>query len=116
MRLGILQIGDIHLRSKKNSIFQKYQLISKAVKSDLYEVDRLILLFFGDIAYSGKEREYEHAINLIDGIRKSLEEETHLKSEVILLPGNHDCNFEKDNSVRKSLISNIKFQNESFID
>lgn len=51
MRAAILQISDIHLRNNNNSIFQKIDAISKAIKSELFEIEDLIIVVSGDMAF-----------------------------------------------------------------
>jgi hypothetical protein len=51
MRAAILQISDIHLRNNNNSIFQKIDAISKAIKSELFEIEDLIIVVSSDMAF-----------------------------------------------------------------
>lgn len=59
-----------------------------------------VLLVTGDVAFSGKPEEYRLASDFLAGLRQRLESETDNPVEVILIPGNHDCDFAFDSKAR----------------
>ncbi len=62
----------------------------------------------GDIANSGKESEYEAALNLLSNLKDTLiSYNNSLKIEFIIAPGNHDCNFDKTPTLRKLSIKSL---------
>lgn len=104
----MLHISDIHLRVSGNSIFAKINKIGDAIKSELYEVDNLIIMLSGDTAYSGKEAEYELGIKLLDNLKKSILNHSSIKIDFVVIPGNHDCDFSLDNAIRGILIDSVR--------
>lgn len=108
MKISMLHISDIHLRVSGNSIFEKINKIGSAIKSELYEVDNLIIMLSGDTAFSGKEAEYELGIELLDNLKKSILNHRNINIKFVVIPGNHDCDFSLDNAIRKVLIESVR--------
>ncbi len=96
-----MQISDIHFRDdRQNQIAGHLSAIERvlaAVRSRLalHRVDACFLAVTGDIAYHGRETEYALATpflkKLLDGLRAEL---AHATCQIVLVPGNHDCDFE----------------------
>ncbi|MED4402069.1 metallophosphoesterase [Metabacillus fastidiosus] len=108
MKLAILQISDIHLKDEDNSVFKKVDKIGSAIKSELYDIEHLIILITGDTAYSGQESEYELGIKLIENIVESIKVHMKINIKILVIPGNHDCDFSSDNIIRKTLINSVQ--------
>jgi hypothetical protein len=110
MKFGVLHISDIHLRTnvKSNSVLDKIDSVGRAIKTELYGISKLIILVSGDTAFSGKEAEYEYGITLLDGIKESITR--HLKMDILIvtIPGNHDCDFGINKSVRDDLMFAVR--------
>lgn len=107
MSLSIIQISDIHLKENNNSIFDRWDKFIDACISRVLDDDDVVLLISGDIAFSGKKTQYEIANTMIDKLTTSLQEKKHCRVHYVFAPGNHDCDFEKETSIRSSLISTI---------
>jgi Calcineurin-like phosphoesterase len=108
MIFSLLHLSDIHFRTEKNSLLEKVNNISRAVKSELYGIDNLIITITGDMAFSGKVMEYEVGIEFLETLKKNLLEERELKIYFVVIPGNHDCDFSKNQSIRKILIESVR--------
>jgi hypothetical protein len=108
LKIAILHLSDIHLRNKGNSVFEKIESIGNAVKSELYGVDELIVLISGDLAFSGKAIEYELGMTLIEGIKDSISKHRDINIKTIIIPGNHDCDFQINKSVRSVLLQSVQ--------
>jgi hypothetical protein len=111
MKIGILHLTDMHLTSKSATI-DRTKLMCDLLISDFHDIQKLYILISGDIAFSGKSEEYKVAKQLVSTI-KLLFKEKHPGVEfgIILVPGNHDCNFDLANDLRKTVLKNINYQN-----
>lgn len=111
MKILILHLTDMHFRGEKNWIFDKVDNIKNALKSDYANIDKAYLVLSGDISNSGKKDEFANAVTFLKQIYCALKEINHdVKIAMISTPGNHDCNFENDNQVRKNLLSKMNYK------
>ena len=105
-RIAIAQLSDIHLKAENRSILGKIGPIDAAVRSEASDCELLILLFTGDIAYSGTPEEYALASTLLtqltEGFRTWAE-----RVEVAIIPGNHDCDFRNESRLRSMVLNGI---------
>lgn len=107
--LAIVHLSDIHLRiDQKNPILAHVGQIVSAIRSHTLDVSELILVGSGDVAFSGKADEYKLAIDFLAGIErelKTLKDVSFLGT--ILIPGNHDCDFSREDDVRSTLLLSL---------
>jgi predicted phosphodiesterase len=108
MKFSVLHLSDIHLRKEHNSVIEKIEKICLAIKSELFNMEKLFLVISGDVAFSGNQREYEIALELVESLKSYLINESKLEMNIIMVPGNHDCNFTGDQSIRNVLLGNIR--------
>lgn len=110
MELILVHITDIHIKTEDdyNILESRSEYIVSAINKHIIDAENtlLILCITGDIAYSGKEEQYLFAnifiSDIISNIKKRYEQ---LPIQIVVVPGNHDCDFEKeDNVIRESLI------------
>jgi len=57
MKVAILQLSDIHLKKGNNPILAKFPAIRGVIEAHSADLDACILVFSGDIAFSGKQAE-----------------------------------------------------------
>lgn len=107
MKVGILHLSDIHIKNEYDKILGKSDNIINAVQNKIFNIDRLIILVTGDIAFCGKEFQYEIAYYFLEEIKCQLEKKQQIDVDILTCPGNHDCNFEKHNSVRETIIDKV---------
>ena len=110
MKLGILHLSDIHISKNDLQINNLAQKIEQACHYELSEIVKLFIVISGDIANTGKKEEYTLAEKFIQELSDSLKQGHYLNSiNIILVPGNHDCNFANNKmAVRDKLLSNIE--------
>ncbi len=103
--LGILHLSDMHLKESKNAnpILNRIDSIVAAVKNESVECNDIIIIFSGDIAFSGKSEEYDLAYIFFEELIRKLRVETKAWFRVIFVAGNHDCYFEP-NSIREIIL------------
>lgn len=88
----------------------------KAIQNICLESDKLFLVVTGDIAFSGLANEYYKAMEFFDFVKESIDEYTKKELDIIMIPGNHDCNFKDYNKTRDNLIESILNNGEKVID
>ena len=107
MKIAIVQISDIH--NKNTNIFKKVEELKKVISAHyLSHCDSAILIMNGDMAFSGKSEEYsESELQLIE-IKDAIESKVNRVCDIYSVPGNHDCNFNRDTRGRAALIEKIQ--------
>lgn len=81
--------------------------IAATTFSRIQSASAVFIVVSGDVAFSGTRTEYEAASAFLNALRTALIEETDAPIDIILAPGNHDCDFSGDQSVRQTLINSI---------
>lgn len=117
MKALIIHCSDIHLKESGNYIKDKLDKFIESFQNYCYEYDVLFLVITGDIAYSGKTEEYLQAIEFIDQVKDEIKEYSKKELNIVMIPGNHDCNYNiNDFSVRDTIIKDILDKNGNDID
>lgn len=62
MKFSILHFSDIHIKTEKDSVFSKIDLIIDSIKNKLFNIETLFIVETGDISNTGNKKEYEAAI------------------------------------------------------
>jgi len=110
MKIGIVHLTDIHF-SEKADLKQKCISLTKLILNNFSLADVLFFVISGDIAAKGKELEYAFAKDFLDSLLSSISEAfKSLTCRVIIVPGNHDCNFDYDTQIRKNCINNPTYK------
>lgn len=107
MKVAMLVLSDIHFTNAADPILGKAKDIARATYAVLPHVDAALLLIAGDVAFSGKEAEYALATPFFAEIIEALRAERNLPIHVAVVPGNHDCDFDRDGKVRQMLIKGV---------
>ena len=74
------------------------------------------MVFTGDIAFSGEASQYKLAQDFFNDVKREIVEEYQIPVSFITTPGNHDCNFENNSSVRDIVIESLSNGSISKID
>ncbi len=113
MKVAILHLSDLHF-DKDNSqwLLKKAEQIVSAVWNDFTDCSKIVIVVSGDIANTGTEEEYGYAKNFFRTLLRAFASrgmaKIELENKIICVPGNHDCNFEKDNTARQILLGNLR--------
>ncbi|MGH9960004.1 MAG: hypothetical protein ACREBC_23255 [Pyrinomonadaceae bacterium] len=75
MKLTILHISDMHIRSSSDLVLSRAKDIASASYSVARESDGCFVVVTGDVAWSGKELEYEAAERFLTGIKNAIQAE-----------------------------------------
>ena len=102
--ISILHLSDIHFKRDKdddNKIFRGdvQDKLLKTIERHLRDKPALdFIIVTGDIAFSGKKREYEEAEAFFDRLKKIIPD----GSELLMVPGNHDVDRDEINKITAS--------------
>ena len=114
MNLAVVQISDIHISNKSDSILTRARAIKAAVQPIIPGECGLLLVCNGDIGYSGTKQEYEIAKIFMTELSANLAQiPTAEFLGTVLVPGNHDCDFSKEGDARPVLLSSVASNLES---
>ena len=118
MKVAILHLSDLHI-DKDNSqwLLKKAEQIVPAVWNDFSDCGKIIIVVSGDIANTGSEEEYGFAKDFFRTLLRTFASRgmvnKELENKIICVPGNHDCNYEKDNAARQMLLGSLRTQASS---
>lgn len=105
MSLSVIHFSDIHIKGTDDVILQRIDKLKAACVSALPSNGDVVIAVSGDIAFSGKKEEYALAKSLFDPVIDYIANQRKSKVFFVCVPGNHDCDFSTESSVRKALIS-----------
>jgi len=108
MKIGIIHFTDLHF-TVNTKIEDKQTSCLNIINNDLYGVDGIYFVISGDIAYSGKKEEYDSAAKFFNILKQLIEKQYSLKVKMIIVPGNHDCDFARDTQLRRNSINNMNY-------
>jgi predicted phosphodiesterase len=106
LKIGLLLLSDIHFNSENHLLFKSESLI-RAIQEDMTNVDSIFVCILGDIGNTGLLEEYYIAIKFFDELKSGLSQ-LPVDLHFLVVPGNHDCNFYEDQSIRNLLIEKIR--------
>lgn len=117
MKLLIIHVSDIHLSTKRypdNHILGRAPLILSAIRSMFLtkeEIGAVVILVAGDITFAGRRDEYQLAIPFFQTLQGGLMKDfPGVEFRALFIPGNHDCDFERDGQARQKLIAEPDMQ------
>lgn len=106
----VLHLSDIHIKTSTDPILQRGKDIAASTFSSLPSASHVFIVVSGDIAYSGVKDEYNLAADFFTIIRDEIRNETECPIDFLLVPGNHDCDFEKNSGARNLLVTSLEGQ------
>jgi len=115
MKIVILHLSDIHFTSMSDPIIAHADLICSAISPiSVTNPDGCLVVISGDIANKATVSEYKIAKDFISSIKTTLNQRyPGIIIHVVLIPGNHDCYFGEDQSVRDVLLDKVVGNPES---
>lgn len=108
MTAVVLHLSDIHIRSEKDWIVSKAEEIASCVFVSLPAADAVFIVVSGDVAWSGATEQYEAAKKLFSGVQRHIRGEKDVPVHFVIAPGNHDCDFARDNGARKLILDGVR--------
>ncbi len=116
MTAVVLHLSDIHIKSDSDPILKKGKDIAACVFSSLPCASHVFIAVSGDIAFSGKEQQYAYANHFFKDIENTIRAECSCPVSFIVVPGNHDCDFEKNTGVREIVVNSLEQQDSPQVD
>ena len=108
MTIYIAHLSDVHLKAPTDIAKLHTDELAQAIAAHMGATGKLVLIITGDIAYSGRSEQYVVATTFLQQLRSKIESFGCSGAfEVIVVPGNHDCNFDLDNPARQRLIASL---------
>ncbi|TXI34258.1 MAG: hypothetical protein E6Q53_01655 [Candidatus Moraniibacteriota bacterium] len=104
MTILIVHLSDIHIHDQSDAILARPDQIAASTYSALPDVDAVFIVISGDVAQSGKEAEYQLASVFLRSLAAGIREERDVPVHFVIAPGNHDCNFDRDNKMRQMAV------------
>ncbi len=106
MKLTILHLCDLHV--SETCDLPSPERIAAVLREASENPDYVLIFLTGDIAFSGKGKQYEKVTIFLESLSKEVDGITSTKSSIVLLPGNHDCSFPEDSSVRDLVLDKVR--------
>ncbi len=107
MRVLLIHLSDIHVRSDADPILGRAEQIASAVQDLDLNLTAAIVAVSGDLAYSGCESQYLAVWPFLEDLKARLEAKLaahdrghRVPVSVVAIPGNHDCDFSSPDSIR----------------
>lgn len=108
-KILFVHLSDIHLETLGDNILRKAVSVATAISTSGERHEQIILVVTGDIAYSGKISQYKIAEEFLNTIKESLRNKFAADVNIVVVPGNHDCNFEANgNETRAAILETIR--------
>ena len=117
MKVLLVQLSDIHLRGE-DAILARATNIASAVRDRGLGVAACFIVVSGDTAFSGLDEQYSVAVDFIGELKERLISYLNdgAKVRVVVIPGNHDCDFKTANGVREKLLDSVEANPEQASD
>ena len=114
MKIMILHLSDLHIDFKNDHLEKKEDAIVNVVKNLEYKLDQAFIVVTGDISFSADDDQFSKGFEFFENLSKKLESSLSssddiekVKVNLIVIPGNHDCNLPENDTVRKILVNGI---------
>lgn len=105
----IAHLTDMHIQSQADVLMERIERISSAISAEADEsVTSIHLVVGGDLTQKGAPTEFELAVTFVRRIVEAIRAAKPLaKVELLVVPGNHDCSFVDDQTMRDIGISRV---------
>lgn len=109
MKILLVQLSDIHLKGE-DGILSGADKIASAVRDRDPDIAACLVVVSGDTAFSGLDEQYSAAIDFLEDLKAELASYFSNGTEVrvVVIPGNHDCDFGAANGVRNRLLDGVE--------
>jgi predicted MPP superfamily phosphohydrolase len=104
VRILIVHLSDIHIKAENDAVLKRARRVADAANSRRDGADLTLVVVGGDIAFSGTAKQYELARAFLEAVAENLDQ----KPLIAVAPGNHDCDFSADMTVRDLLIDALR--------
>lgn len=96
----IIHLTDAHVQQTDSSFPELAEKIAAAALSEVVNLDDVHIALTGDMVQSGRAPEYEIVKRFVRNLVEEIRSRRSITPWVVSCPGNHDCDFAGDQSVR----------------
>lgn len=90
MRIAIIHLSDFHIHDRDKFLYEKTNGVLSAINV-LGSIDDYIIVFSGDLSYSGKVNEFKRSRYLFNKLISGIKQKNNNKFvNLFMVPGNHD--------------------------
>lgn len=104
MKTLLIHISDIHLDHASEHLLSTASKIAEAALSAVETYDEVHLVATGDLINRGNVGQFPRAALFIKSVAENVERLRGITPLIVTCPGNHDCDFSGDQSVRDVLL------------
>lgn len=105
MSFVVIHFSDLHINETVEP--KDINLVEAVLREVPYNIEDILLIISGDITESGKSSQYELATSYLIKLKDKIKNEYKIESNILAVPGNHDCNLSDDQSLRDLAINHI---------
>ncbi|MEZ5106790.1 MAG: metallophosphoesterase [Draconibacterium sp.] len=110
MNIGVLHLTDLHIKASDNFITERIDKIKDAVNIDILSIERIYIVITGDLVDKGVKDGYLIVKKFLLELKSKLSHANNkLVIKIIVVPGNHDCNFDYDNQLRRNTLKTLGY-------
>lgn len=106
MKLTILHLTDLHVKDRITYFEKKIDSISRIINND-HVTDNFLVLFSGDLSFSGEKEQFAHLKELIDELNRRIKKQVYYS----VCPGNHDRIFPTGMIMGNDVVTKINEDN-----
>ncbi|PKL20831.1 MAG: hypothetical protein CVV48_10990 [Spirochaetae bacterium HGW-Spirochaetae-4] len=107
MKYFLLHLSDLHIDKSSVEMNSYFESIFSITKNIADSCDLVLILVSGDIADQNSQQGYIEAYVLLSQLVENYNSLKVPRVEIIITPGNHDCNFHNGDEVRNRVIRDI---------
>jgi hypothetical protein len=96
-------------------VLNRVDALASAIRSEAAGTAVVVLVLTGDVAFSGAPEEYELADAFLAQLTSRLKEWVP-RLEVVIVPGNHDCDFVSESELRPLLLPQLDTVIDKIVD
>lgn len=106
MKLTILHLSDLHI-SEPASLPPADKIVA-VLREAAERPDYVLVLVTGDLAFSGRRPQYDHVSHFLQALSQQIRADISGECSISAIPGNHDCAFPQDSSVRDLVLEKVR--------
>ena len=114
MKALFIHLSDLHFEEKDSYSTNNIEAITNALSQWTNDINSIIIIVSGDLAYSGQQKQYECIKLFFEELRKLIKVKYKISNiEYIIVPGNHDMNYGIGKLTKgdlESIVSNNSFE------
>ena len=110
MKVALIHLSDIHINDSDAMVLKRAEKICSTINQLAPNLEAIIIVATGDIAFSGSADEYDIARKFFESIIECVKIKASPNTEVyfIPVPGNHDGEFKGSSRARNRIIDALR--------